>query len=72
VVHDHRFSRRYFFYGSLLAGTVPTGGFGSTPSLSAIGYKSPNEKLKIGAVGVGVRGPAILVGAADNENIVAL
>ena len=69
---DHRFSRRYFFYGTLLAGAVPSGGFGSTPSLSALGYKSPNEKLNIGAVGFGVRGPAILVGAAATENIVAL
>ena len=72
VVQDHRFSRRYFFYGSLLAGAVPRGGFGSTQSLSAMGYKSPNEKLNIAAVGVGVRGPAILVGAAATENIVAL
>ena len=69
---DHRFSRRYFFYGSLLAGAVPAGGFGSTPALSALGYKSPNEKLNIGLVGVGIRGPAILVGAAASENIVAL
>jgi hypothetical protein len=71
-VKDNRFSRRYFFYGTLLAGAVPRGGFGSTPSLQALGYKSPNEKLNIGAVGVGVRGPAILVGAAATENIVAL
>src|SRR4030095_9127974 len=67
-----RFSRRYFFYGTLLAGAVPSGGFGSTPSLSALGYKSPNEKLNVGAVGVAVAGPAILVGAAATENIVAL
>src|SRR5215475_7300645 len=72
VLQDQRFSRRYFFYGTLLAGAVPTGGFGSTPSLSGLGYKSPNEKLNVGAVGVGVRGPAILVGAAATENIVAL
>lgn len=71
-MHDHRFSRRYFFYGSLLSGAVPAGGFGSTPSLGVLGYKSPNEKLNIAAVGVGVRGPAILVGAAATENIVAL
>ena len=71
-MNDHRFSRRYFFYGTVLAGAVPSGGFGSTPSLAAMGYKSPNEKLSIGAVGVGVRGPAILVGAAATENIVAL
>jgi predicted dehydrogenase len=72
MVHDHRFSRRYFFYGTLLAGAVPSRGFGSTASLAALGYKSPNEKLSIGAVGVGVRGPAILTGAAATENIVAL
>jgi len=35
-------SRRYFFYGSLLAGAVPAMGFGSTPSLKSAGYKSPN------------------------------
>jgi len=52
-VIDHRFSRRYFFYGTLLSGAVPTGGFGSPQSLSAMGYKSPNEKLNIGAVGIG-------------------
>jgi predicted dehydrogenase len=70
---NHRgFSRRHFFYGSLLAGAVPSAGFGSTVSLSRAGYKSPNEKLNIGAVGLGIRGPAILVGAAATENIVAL
>ena len=69
---EHSFSRRYFFYGTLLAGAVPAEGFGSTPSLSALGYKSVNEKLNIAAVGVGTRGPAILVGAAATENIVAL
>jgi len=71
-MHENRFSRRYFFYGSLLAGAVPAGGFGSTPSLSALGYKSYNEKLNIAAIGVGNRGPAILLGAAPTENIVAL
>ncbi len=71
-MNDNRFSRRYFFYGSLLAGAVPRGGFGSTPSLAALGYKSPNEKLNIAAIGLGTRGPAILVGAAATENIVAL
>jgi hypothetical protein len=71
-VNDSHFSRRHFFYGTLLAGAVPSGGIGSTPSLSALGYKSPNEKLNIGAVGIGIRGPAILAGAAASENIVAL
>ena len=72
VLNDHRFSRRHFFFGSLLAGAIPKGGFGSTVSLSASGYKSPNEKLNIAGIGVGVRGPAILIGAAATENIVAL
>ncbi|MEO8593777.1 MAG: Gfo/Idh/MocA family oxidoreductase [Candidatus Solibacter sp.] len=71
-MNSHSFSRRYFFYGSLLAGAVPMGGFGSTPSLSGMGYKSPNEKLNIGGVGFGIRGPAIMQGAAASENIVAL
>lgn len=71
-MNNHPFSRRHFFYGALLAGAVPSRGFGSTPWLSAARYKSPNEKLNIAAVGVGVRGPAILVGAAATENIVAL
>jgi Oxidoreductase family, NAD-binding Rossmann fold/Oxidoreductase family, C-terminal alpha/beta domain len=71
-MNDNRFSRRYFFYGSLLAGALPRGGFGSTTSLAALGYKSPNQKLNIAAIGLGTRGPAILVGAAATENIVAL
>ena len=66
------FSRRYFFFGSALAGAVPAAGFGTTPSLSALGYKSPNEKLNIAAIGVGTRGPEILMGVAPTENIVAL
>jgi len=69
---DNRFSRRYFFYGTLLAGAVPTGGFGSTPSLNRLGFKSVNEKLNIAAIGVGTRGPQILRGVAGSENIVAL
>src|ERR1035441_493425 len=71
-MNENRFSRRYFFYGPLLAGAVPAGGFGSTPSLSALGYKSLNQKLNIAAIGLGTRGPAILQGAAPTENIVAL
>jgi hypothetical protein len=67
-----RFSRRRFFYGALLAGAVPRGGFGSVPSLAALGYKSLNEKLNIAAIGIGTRGPQILRGVAPSENIVAL
>jgi len=69
---DNGFSRRHFFFGTLLAGAVPRGGFGSTPSLKALGYKSFNEKLNIAAIGIGTRGPEILRGVAPSENIVAL
>jgi hypothetical protein len=69
----YRFSRRYFFYGSLLAGAVPQGGFGSTPSLKALGYKSPNEKLNLAAIGAGGQPASDLRAAyAGVENVVAL
>ena len=55
---DHSVSRRHFFFGTLLAGAVPGGGFGSTPSLKTLGYKSPNEKLNIAAIGAGGKGAA--------------
>ncbi len=66
------FSRRHFFYGSLLAGAVPSGGFGSTASLKALGYKSPNEKLNFAAIGSGGQGASNIGAAAPTENIVAL
>jgi hypothetical protein len=64
-------SRRHFLFGTLLAGVIPRGGFGSVPSLSFLGYQSPNEKMHIGAVGAGGRALQVL-GALDSENIVAL
>jgi predicted dehydrogenase len=63
-------SRRHFFYGTLLAGAIPTGGFGSTSSLVRLGYKSPNEKLNIAAIGAGGRAEVNIRGV-DSENIVA-
>jgi len=65
-------SRRHFFYGSLLAGAIPTGGFGSTPSLKAAGYKSPNEKLNFGSIGAGGQAASNIGAAAPTENIVTL
>jgi predicted dehydrogenase len=65
-------SRRHFFYGSLLAGAVPIAGFGSTPSLKALGYKSPNEKLNIASIGAGGKAASDIAGCAPTENIVAL
>jgi predicted dehydrogenase len=64
-------SRRHFFYGSLLAGAVPTAGFGSVASLRSMGYKSPNERLNIAAIGSGGKGYSDINGCLT-ENIVAL
>ena len=64
-------SRRHFFFGTLLAGVVPRGGFGSVASLKALGYQSPNEKMSIAAVGAGGRALSVLA-SLDSENIVAM
>ncbi len=64
-------NRRYFFYGSLLAGAVPAAGFGSSPSLKMLGYKSPNEKLNIASIGAGGKANSDIDGCSS-ENIVAL
>lgn len=64
-------SRRFFFFGSLLAGAVPAAGFGSVASLKRLGYKPFNEKLNIAGIGVGSRGGQDLWGCSS-ENIVAL
>lgn len=69
---DNRFSRRYFFYGSLLAGAIPAGGFGSTPSLKAAGFKSVLNKMNVAGIGVGNRGGQDLSTIATSENIVAI
>ena len=68
---DSQFSRRHFFYGSLLAGAVPAAGFGSTPSLKQLGYKSPLEKLNIAAIGAGGKGASDIAGCRT-ENLVAM
>jgi len=65
-------SRRYFFFGTLLAGAVPRGGFGSVPTLRALGYKPFYDKLNVAAIGCGGQGGADLNDAARTENIVAL
>jgi hypothetical protein len=67
-----RFSRRYFFYGSLLAGAIPKGGFGSTLSLKAAGFKSVLDKLNVAGIGIGGRGGQDIATVATSENIVAL
>src|ERR1700750_1742412 len=65
-------TRRYFFYGSLLAGAVPIAGFGSEPSLKALGYKSTNEKLNIASIGAGGKAASDIRACGETENIVAL
>jgi predicted dehydrogenase len=65
-------SRRHFFFGSLLAGAVPAGGYGSVPSLRALGYKPYYDKLNVAAIGCGGQGGVDLNDAARTENIVAI
>src|ERR1700761_740181 len=65
-------TRRHFFYGTLLAGAVPLGGFGSTPSLKTLGYKSANDKLNIASIGAGGKARSDIKACAETENIVAL
>ena len=65
------FSRRHFLFGTLLAGVIPRGGFGTTPSLKFLGYQSPNQKMNIAGVGAGGRATGVL-GSMSSENIVAL
>jgi predicted dehydrogenase len=67
----YSFSRRHFFYGTLLAGAIPAGGFGSAASLPRLGYKSPNEKLNLACIGAGGQPLSDLRGC-ETENIVAL
>jgi len=64
-------TRRHFFFGPLLAGAIPLGGFGSVPSLRTLGYKSFNEKLNIASIGAGGKASSDIHGCAA-ENIVAL
>jgi predicted dehydrogenase len=55
-----------------MAGAVPAAGFGSVPSLKALGYKPYYDKLNIAAIGCGGQGGSIMNQAAQTENIVAL
>ena len=64
-------SRRHFFFGTLLAGAVPAGGFSSTASLRRLGFKSPNEKLNFAAIGSGGKGYSDIKGCLP-ENLVAM
>jgi predicted dehydrogenase len=65
-------TRRYFFFGSMLAGVIPAAGFGTEPSLKRLGYKSPNEKLNIASIGAGGKAASDIRACSQTENIVAL
>ena len=69
---DRSISRRHFFFGTLLAGAIPAAGFGSVPSLKALGYKPFSSRLNVAAIGCGGQGAAILDHAARTETVVAL
>jgi predicted dehydrogenase len=71
-MNDSGVSRRYFFFGALLAGAVPAAGYGSVASLRALGYKPFYNKLNVASIGCGGQGGVDLVDAARTENIVAL
>jgi hypothetical protein len=71
MMEGNKISRRHFFYGSLLAGAIPRGGFGRQQSLRAAGYKSPNEILNIASVGAAGR-PYEDMQGCSSENIVAI
>jgi len=64
----NEFSRRHFFYGALLAGAVPAGGFGSSPSLSKAGFKSPNERLNLATIGAGGRATSDITGCVQESD----
>jgi predicted dehydrogenase len=71
VVTHNKVSRRRFFFGTLLAGAVPAGGFGSVASLTQLGFRSPNEKMNFAAIGAGGKGRSDIAGL-KTENLVAL
>lgn len=64
-------SRRHFLFGTLLAGAIPSGGFGTVPSLRLLGYQSPNDKLRVASIGAGGRPLGVLRGF-ESEQVVAL
>ncbi len=66
-------SRRYFFLagGATLAAGCAAGKPVSPPGLGRLGYRSPNEKLNVAAIGAGGKGE-VDIGACARENVVAL
>ncbi len=67
---DRKVSRRFFVMSSA-ATLVASQALAKTSSLKRLGYKSPNEKLNVAAIGAGGKGATDIDGCAS-ENIVAL
>src|SRR5215813_13850686 len=66
-------SRRLFLRRAGLASALPVLAGSSVVSLKALGYKSPNEKLNLAAIGAGGQPYGDLLNAhAGIENVVAL
>lgn len=64
--------RLFLMSGAAAAGASSLAARPSTPSLKRLGYKSPNEKLHIAAIGAGGKGAGDIGNCALTENIVAL
>jgi hypothetical protein len=67
-VFTNQIGRRHFIYTTLLA----AGALTAPAVLAKPKYKSPNEKLNVGGIGVTGKGSVDLGGVAETENIVAL
>jgi predicted dehydrogenase len=68
-----KLSRRRFFLagGATLAAGCASGKPASPPGLGRLGYRSPNERLNVAAIGAGGTGE-VDIGACARENVVAL
>jgi predicted dehydrogenase len=69
-MNDRKISRRFFIMSSAVT-LAASKALGKTASLKRVGYRSPNEKLNIAAIGAGGKGATDIEGCAS-ENIVAL
>lgn len=68
-MNQSKLSRRIFVFGS--AAAMAGCATGRRPSLKQLGFKSPNEKLNVAAIGAGGKGGSDIMNCAG-ENVVAL
>ncbi len=70
---ESKLSRRIFLMGSAAATMAGCATTSSIPSLKRLGYKSPNEKLNMAAIGAGGKGTSDIGQCGDlGENVIAL